>query len=48
VTLEPSVMSGIDPTSALTPFDREALRIIYQRPPGNRAPDVDPPGYVIN
>lgn len=48
VTLEPSVMSGIDPTSALTAFDREALRIIYQRPPGNRAPDIDPPGYVIN
>jgi hypothetical protein len=48
VTLEPSVMSGIDPTSALTPFDREALRIIYQRPPGNRAPDIDPPTFVIN
>jgi hypothetical protein len=48
VTLEPSVMSGIDPTSGLTPFDREALRIIYQRPPGNRTPDIDPPGYVIN
>jgi hypothetical protein len=48
VTVEPSVMSGIDPTSALTAFDREALRIIYQRPPGNRTPDVDPPSYVIN
>jgi hypothetical protein len=48
VTLEPSVMSGIDPTSALTAFDREALRIIYQRPPGNRTPDIDPPSYVIN
>jgi hypothetical protein len=48
VTLEPSVMSGINPTSALTEFDREALRIVYQRPPGNRAPDIDPPTYVIN
>jgi hypothetical protein len=48
VTLEASVMSGIQPTSALTAFDREALRIVYQRPPGNRAPDVDPTGYVIN
>ena len=48
VTREASVMSGIDPTSALTEFDREALRIVYQRPPGNRAPDVDPPAYVIN
>ena len=48
VTREPSVMSGIQPTSALTEFDREAIRIIYERPPGNRAPDVDPPAYVIN
>jgi predicted Zn-dependent protease len=48
VTLESSVMSGIQPTSSLTEFDREALRIIYQRPPGNRAPDIDPPAYVMN
>ena len=48
VTREPSVMSGIEPTSTLTEFDREAIRIVYQRPPGNRAPDVDPPAYVIN
>ena len=48
VTLEPSVMSGIQPSNGLTPFDRDALRIIYQRPPGNRAPDIDPPTYVMN
>ena len=48
VTLEASVMSGIQPTSALTAFDRDAIRIVYQRPPGNRSPDVDPPAYVIN
>ena len=48
VTLEASVMSGIQPTSALTAFDRDAIRIVYQRPPGNRSPDVDPPTYVIN
>jgi hypothetical protein len=48
VTLEASVMSGIQPTSALTGFDRDAIRIVYQRPPGNRAPDVDPPAYVVN
>ena len=48
VTLEPSMMSGIQPTSALTPFDRDAIRIVYQRPPGNRSPDVDPPAYVMN
>ena len=48
VTLEPSVMSGIQPTSALTLFDRDAIRIVYQRPPGNRSPDIDPPTYVVN
>src|SRR5262245_51659069 len=48
VTLAASVMSGIQPTSALTAFDRDAIRIIYQRPPGNRAPDIDPPAYVVN
>jgi len=48
VMLEASVMSGVQPTSALTAFDRDAIRIVYQRPPGNRSPDVDPPTYVIN
>ena len=48
VTLAASVMSGSQPTTALTPFDREAIRIVYQRPPGNRSPDIDPPAYVIN
>ena len=35
-------------TDALTAFDRDAIRIVYQRPPGNRSPDIDPPAYVIN
>jgi hypothetical protein len=48
VMLEPSVMSGIQPSNGLTAFDRDALRIIYQRPPGNHVPDIDPPTYVIN
>jgi len=48
VMLEASVMSGVQPTSALTAFDRDAIRIVYQRPPGNHSPDVDPPTYVIN
>ena len=48
VMLEASVMSGVQPTSALTAFDRDAIRIVYQRPPGNRSPDVDPPTYVVN
>jgi hypothetical protein len=48
VMLEASIMSGVQPTSALTAFDRDAIRIVYQRPPGNRSPDVDPPTYVVN
>jgi len=48
VMLEASIMSGIQPSSALTAFDRDAIRIVYQRPPGNRSPDVDPPTYVVN
>ena len=48
VTMASSIMSGVLPTPTLTAFDRDAFRIIYQRPPGNRAPDIDPPDYVIN
>jgi hypothetical protein len=47
VTLEPSIMSGIGPAPTPTEFDREAIAWIYQRPAGNRAPDVDPPNYTI-
>jgi hypothetical protein len=35
-----------------TDFDRAAARIAFQRPPGNRAPDVDPsssrPAFVTD
>lgn len=48
VTLEPSIMSGIGPTRTPTAFDRAAIAYIYQRPPGNRAPDIDPSNYTIN
>lgn len=48
VTLEPSIMGGIGPTRTPTTFDRQAIAWIYQRPPGNRAPDVDPGNYNVN
>ena len=29
-------------------FDRDATRIAFQRPPGNRVPDQDPDWYTLN
>ena len=29
-------------------FDKQAARLAFQRPPGNRAPDTDPTGYSTN
>ncbi|HUL73322.1 MAG TPA: hypothetical protein VLT86_09495 [Vicinamibacterales bacterium] len=37
-----------DLTWALPAFDRDASRIAFQRPPGNRTPDLDPDGYSPN
>jgi hypothetical protein len=47
VTLRPSVMNG---AARLEPndFDRSASRIAFQRPPGNRSPDVDPTSFSTN
>lgn len=47
VTVRPSVMNSsarIEPNT----FDRDAARIAFQRPPGNRRPDADPSGYSAN
>jgi hypothetical protein len=47
VTLRPSVMNQaatIEPNA----FDMQAARIAFQRPPGNRRPDIDPVGVSIN
>jgi hypothetical protein len=44
VTLRSSVMNSsarIEPNQ----WDRQAILVAFQRPPGNRAPDVDPPQY---
>ncbi len=47
VTLRPSVMNTsarIEPNG----FDLQAARIAFQRPPGNRRPDIDPAGWSTN
>ncbi len=47
VTLRPSVMNSsarIEPND----FDLAACRIAFARPPGNTAPDVDPPSASLN
>lgn len=47
VTLRPSVMNQaarIEPNA----FDLQASRIAFQRPPGNRRPDIDPAGLSTN
>ena len=47
VTVRASVMN---PAARIEPndFDRDASRIAFQRPPGNRSPDVDPGGVSAN
>ncbi len=44
----PSIMSYTAPTNNVSWFDRQAGRVLYLRPPANRAPDIDPPGFVVN
>ena len=41
VSATPSVMAATV-FSDVTDFDRQAAAIVFQRPAGNRAPDVDP------
>jgi hypothetical protein len=47
VTVRTSVMNSQARTEP-NDFDRDAARIAFQRPPGNRAPDVDPSSASIN
>jgi hypothetical protein len=47
VTVRTSVMNAQARTEP-NDFDRDAARIAFQRPPGNRAPDVDPASASIN
>jgi hypothetical protein len=44
---QPSIM-GSPPSFPMTPFDLDAIDILYGRPPGNRAPDNDPDDYSLN
>jgi hypothetical protein len=47
VTARTSVMNSLAGTEP-NDFDRAAARIAFQRPPGNRSPDVDPTSASIN
>ena len=47
VTARTSVMNSQARTEP-NDFDRDAARIAFQRPPGNRSPDVDPSSASIN
>jgi hypothetical protein len=47
VTKQPSIM-GSPIAFSLTQFDRDAIALINQRPPGNRAPDADPDDFSLN
>lgn len=46
VTARPSLMAPS--AQAITAFDREAGRIVYGRPAGNRSPDTDPDDSSLN
>jgi hypothetical protein len=49
MTKASSIMGAFPPPSfAPTAFDRDAIAIIYQRPVGNTAPDIDPGEYSLN
>jgi hypothetical protein len=47
VTVRDSVMQSHARTEP-TPFDRDGARLAFQRPPGNRTPDIDPDPFVGN
>jgi hypothetical protein len=47
VTLRDSVMQSHARTEP-NAFDRDGARLAFQRPPGNRPPDVDPDPFVGN
>lgn len=47
VTLVPSVMQATV-TEDITDFDRQAAVVMFNRPPGNRAPDADPETFTVN
>jgi hypothetical protein len=47
VAKQPSLM-GSPPSFPLTQFDHDAIALINQRPPGNRAPDMDPDDFSLN
>lgn len=48
VTARQSIMNANISVFEPNDFDRQAARLAFQRPPGNRSPDVDPSGYSTN
>jgi hypothetical protein len=48
--VDTSMTSIMNPSgrSSFTENDQQASTVLYSRPPGNRAPDVDPERYFIN
>ena len=48
VTARVSIMNSNISVFEPNDFDKQAARIAFQRPPGNRAPDTDPAGYSTN
>jgi hypothetical protein len=47
VTTRASIMNSSASVDPL-PFDRDASKIAFQRQPGSRSPDIDPPGFPVN
>jgi hypothetical protein len=46
VSKQPSIMGS--PPFPMTQFDQDAIAVINQRPPGNKAPDSDPDDFSSN
>jgi hypothetical protein len=47
VTTVPSIMNPVSPAN-IQPFDLQAVTVAFARPPGNRAPDIDPAAWAVN
>jgi hypothetical protein len=48
VTLRPSFMSPDGNGGLPNDADKESFRVAARRPPGSRAPDVDPADFILN
>lgn len=48
VTTAGRVVPMTGPRAVINAADRLAARITFERPPGNRTPDIDPPPFTAN